>query len=133
MYTSEIQHDGRKILYTNYTHLSEDQMIAAIHEAYDLIRESPYKVLTLSDFTHTVVSNDFVETAKILVSKYGHRIEKSAVIGITGLKEVLLLSYNTSAIVPAQPFCTKEQAIRYLTQGKNECMAKYPKFYASTR
>ncbi|XOV93088.1 MAG: hypothetical protein ACFHWX_23180 [Bacteroidota bacterium] len=116
MYTSEIQRNGKKIIYTRFSHLSEEQMIAAIKEQFEVVKASPGKVVTLADFTNTAVSNDFMTVVKKLGKEMAHKIDKQAVLGITGLKKVLLSGYNAFTSNPAHPFSTEEEAINFLTK-----------------
>lgn len=90
-------------------------MIATIQEAAVLFRESPQKVLSLSDFTGAFGSKEFMDESKRLsVEVLRAKTAKAAVVGITGIKKVLLKSFNAFTVNKLIPFDTKEEALDYL-------------------
>ncbi|XOV93089.1 MAG: hypothetical protein ACFHWX_23185 [Bacteroidota bacterium] len=114
MYTSEIQHNGKKIIFTRFSNLSEAEMMEAIKAQFELVKRNPGKVLLLDDFNNTAVNNEFMNTAKQLGREYGDKIDKYAVLGVTGLKKILLTAYNAFATNPAHPFSTQDEAVKFL-------------------
>lgn len=57
-----------------------------------------------------------MKRTKEINENYGHKISKRAVLGITGIKKILLAGYNkvSGKGVKAIPFDTKEEALEYL-------------------
>ncbi|MEL7145944.1 MAG: hypothetical protein AAFO69_06220, partial [Bacteroidota bacterium] len=69
----------------------------------------------LSDFTNAYASLEFMTQLKQYGKDLGRKTDKAAVVGIDGLKEILLKGYNMVAKKPTMPFRNKIQALTYLT------------------
>ncbi|GAK51184.1 hypothetical protein U14_02426 [Candidatus Moduliflexus flocculans] len=90
-----IQYKGKRIIYADYRGLKGNELIAALDSEAKLAQEAPGKVLILDDFTGSVADSAFMEYAK----KVGKEIvepktEKCAILGVEGMKKVLLNAYN---------------------------------------
>ncbi|MEQ9377113.1 MAG: hypothetical protein RIG68_18120 [Imperialibacter sp.] len=116
MYNTWIQHNGQKILYTKYSGLTEEQMIKALKEQFEIVKASPGKVRNFGDFTNSTVSSDFMSIAKSNGKELSYKIEKTALIGITGIKKILLNGYNAFTKNPAHPFDTEKEALAFLAK-----------------
>jgi len=93
-----IEYKGKKILYCDYRGAKSDKdMIDHINQFADILRKQPGKTLTISNFENTVVSTAFMGEAKRLGSEVGiDKMGKSAQLGITGLKKIMLDGYNAA-------------------------------------
>lgn len=115
-YNSWIQRNGKKILFVKYSGLSQQQMLEALNEQFEMIEAEPGKVLTFSDFNNSTVNSEFMNAAKTYGKALGDKIEKTALIGINGVKKILLNGYNAFTKNPAYPFETETEAIAFLTK-----------------
>jgi hypothetical protein len=113
-----ITNNGKTILSVDYSKCKDKwQMIELLEATVDHYRNSTSKLLTLSDFNNVKGSSEFMDTAKRLNREVlDEKTEKGAVIGVTGLKKVLLQGYNLVATQKLVPFDSKDEAIGYLTQ-----------------
>jgi len=88
---------GKKVLYVDYRGASnEDDMLANLKKEIEIERTLTEKTLLLSNFQDTYVSpnymNEVNKTGKEIRSKI---ISKTALVGIQGVKSILLRSYIT--------------------------------------
>lgn len=118
MPVSTIQHKDKQIVLIDYTSCeSKEEMIRTLREAADLFRTFPDKVLSLSDFSGAFGSKEFMaETKRLSVDIFRSKTKKAAAIGVTGIKKVLLASFNAFSVNKLTPFDTKEEALEYLTK-----------------
>ena len=80
-------------------------------------QRSATKLLTLIDFHHIKGSTEFMDLAKRLGSEvFDQKTEKGALLGIHGIKKVLLQGYNLVAKQKIKPFDSKEEALQYLAE-----------------
>ena len=110
-----LTHKGKDILYEDYTNLTGEQIARLVPAITKITEEKDYKdILLLLDFTNSFANkeatNAFGESGK--VSK--DRLKKTAVLGITGVKKVLLNFVNRVAKVDAKPFSSEEEAKEWL-------------------
>jgi hypothetical protein len=110
-----LTHNGKDILYEDYTNLTGEQIARLVPAITKITEEKDYKdILLLLDFTNSFANkeatNAFGESGK--VSK--DRLKKTAVLGITGVKKVLLNFVNRVSKVDAKPFSSEEDAKEWL-------------------
>jgi hypothetical protein len=113
-----IDHNGKQIFFVDYSHCKDKwEMIKLLEASADFYRRSDTKLLSLSDFHNIKGSSEFMDTAKRLNREVlDEWTEKGAVIGVAGLKKVLLQGYNLIASQKLIPFDTKEEALKYLAE-----------------
>lgn len=112
---SFIYHKGKKILLVDYTPCkTANEMIKLLSEIKVLYENATVPFLALNDFTGTYGSNEFMNAAKQHKELFDRMTNKTAVLGITGLKKVLLNGYNMFVQKKQVPFETKEEALEYL-------------------
>lgn len=110
-----ITHNGKQILFTDYNGVkSQDEMIEILYESNEAIKNAPGKVLSLIDSTNATVGPDFLQAAKEQGKELMYKIDKTAMVGVTGLKAMLLKGYNMFTGMDMIPFATKEDALEYL-------------------
>jgi len=110
-----ITHKGKKILFSDYSNVkSQTEMISILDEYLKQIRSSSGKVLVFSDVSDAATGPDFMKKAKEEGKSLIERTDKSAIMGITGLKGMLLKGYNLFSGDKMKPFSTKEEALDYL-------------------
>ncbi len=109
-----ITYKGKKILYSDYRGMNNEQMMAQLREEANMIMNEPGKILNLSNFEGTVVTPEFMKLANELGKTTEKKIEKSAVVGVTGIKAVLLNTYNMVTGGNLRAFKDEESAKEFL-------------------
>lgn len=119
MPVSTINHQGKTILYIDYTpYKNKDEMIANLHKVADYYKKAILPVSSLTDVTGAYLSNEFIDEMKSLTREvFQEKSNKAAVIGITGIKKILLDAFNMiTKNGGIKAFNTKEEALSYLTR-----------------
>lgn len=112
---SYINYKGKKILFIDYSKCkSIDEMLKQLGDIRRIYEQSAESFLALNDFTGANPSNEFIEEAKKYKDLFDRKTIKTAVLGITGLKKLLLNGYNVFVKKKQVPFDTKEAALEYL-------------------
>jgi hypothetical protein len=112
-----IEHKGKKILYIKYGGLSPSQRLDQIKEATRMIVETNSdKNLSLTDMNDCFVDNEFVELAKEQGKISLPLTHKAAIVGIVGMKKILLKAVNAFTPKPRIPFETIEKAKDWLVE-----------------
>lgn len=115
---SYINYKGKRIMMIDYTKCkTSPEMIQLLEQVADEYRKSGEKFLTVNDFTGNFGNDDFMKRAKELGPEvFDEKTLKSAILGITGVKKILLLAYNKFVKNKLVPFETKEEALEYLVK-----------------
>lgn len=117
MPVSIIDHQGVRVLFIDYSGMKKkEEMIGTLHEAVEIIEIQPDKIRTLIDLTDAAGSSEWMNESKKYGKQVGDKTLKSAIVGITGMKKVLLMGYNAVVNGRLKPFDTKEQALAYLVK-----------------
>lgn len=116
MSVSYIYHKGKKIMYCDYSQCKTiEQTIAVLNLAKREYLTSNEDFLVLNDFSNCVVSNEFMEKAREYGKElFDHRTPKTASIGISGIKKILLGTYNLFVKNKLLMFERKEDALNFL-------------------
>ncbi len=110
-----LQHKDKKILYIKYGSLSKEEMLDQVFKATKMIVDNKnMEILTLSDMRDCFVDEQFMETAKSQGKISLPLTKKAAIIGIFGVKKLLLNAYNAFASKPRVLFNTIEEAKDWL-------------------
>lgn len=117
MGTEWIEHKGKRILYVDYRGLKGAQLIEMAETEAKTIVAAPTKVLVLDDFEGISVDSEFMNRIKQLGKDAEPKTARCAILGVTGLKEILLRAYNAFTGGRSQPFRTKAEALDWLAQG----------------
>jgi hypothetical protein len=113
----KIQYKDKEILYIDYHDLvGDDKMIATLNAAEHVILSDNEPHLQLVNFTNAFATPGYMAAAKKFGNKTQHLTSKSAIIGITGVKALLLKSYNFVSGEKLKAFGTLEQAKEYLVK-----------------
>jgi len=110
-----LDYKGKKIISIDYTNLAGDEMIKHIEEVteyYTNLDETD--ILTLVDFTNAFASKKNLEVLKKSGAKNKHKMKKTAVLGITGVKKIFLNMINSLINIGAKSFKTEEDALEWL-------------------
>jgi len=113
-----IVHSGKSILYIDYRGLKKkEEMLANLHEAVKIYRSHPTeKYRVLIDVTDAAGSQEWMDESKKYGKEMGKQTIKSAILGVTGVKKVLLMGYNAVVGGRLKPFSTKDAALEYLVE-----------------
>ncbi len=88
-----IQHKGKVILHINFAQCSAAEIFAVIEEAKAAIRtQVPGTALTLTDVTGACFDSTISQAMKGLVLHNKPYVTAAAIVGVTGLKQVI---FNT--------------------------------------
>jgi hypothetical protein len=116
MKVSWIDYKGKRILFSDYQGLDNEEMIAQFkYETSIILKEK--EVLYLGDFHNSTISPDFMKMLNETGKQTQSIIKKSAVVGITGLKSILMNSFNMISGVKAKSFDEITKAKEYLVNG----------------
>lgn len=108
-------HNGKKLLYVCYTSCeSNEEMIQLLDKELEMLKAAGGHSLLLADFRNTVIESDFMDRAKAIGKELEALTDKSAILGITGAKKLLLMAYNKVAKGGLKPFDDETTAKNYL-------------------
>lgn len=100
-----IDYKTKKILYIKYKDLTPEQMLVQIKEASKMLRESNSKEnLSLTDMTGCFVNEEFLDLAKKEGKTSLTYTKKTAIVGVTGIKKLLLQTVNAISPLSRKPF-----------------------------
>jgi hypothetical protein len=112
-----ITYKGKSILLIKYSGLSPTEQIEQIKKATQiLIDTKATNNLTLTDLHDTPINQDFVATANEKGKISGPLTKKAAIVGIQGIKKILLKAVNTMSGNQREPFATIEEAKEWLVK-----------------
>ena len=119
MNVSWIEHNDRKILFSNYEGcITSDEMIGILHTERNILLHEEKKVLVMSNYENSYGSPRYMEEV-IKVGKLvlKQKINKTAVLGICGVKRILFNAYlHYSGQKNVKIFCTRDEALQWLTE-----------------
>jgi hypothetical protein len=112
-----VEYKGKKILYIEYKNLSPEQMLNQIKEATKiLVATNSKENLTLTDMTGSFVNDEFLELAKEQGKISLSVTKKAAIVGVTGIKKLLLNVVNTVSPLSRKPFDNIDDAKEWLIE-----------------
>ncbi|MDB4835391.1 hypothetical protein OAH12_02270 [Cyclobacteriaceae bacterium] len=112
-----IEHKGKQILYVDYRMLSPKKTMELIYEAAEISRKSEGGVLVVSNFEKVAITCQIMEEAKVLGKEvFKDKTAKSAVLGVTGMKRILLSIYCQFTKDKVVAFGSLEKAVDYLVK-----------------
>jgi len=111
---------GKKILKVDYRGiLFDNEMVAHLNKAVSILKQEKTtdKLRFYSDVTGCFATPGFMEAAKLADKELSKTYKlKSAIIGITGAKAILLNAYNLVAKAKVVTVKTREEALEYLSE-----------------
>jgi hypothetical protein len=114
MPVSWVEHKGKKILYADYRNQSGPAMMLTLEAELIEIRKHGKGVLLLADFRGATTNDDFMTKAKAAGKELRELSHRSAALGITGVKKILLAAYNTFSGDKIKAFDTEDEAKAHL-------------------
>lgn len=114
-----VTHNHKRIIIFDLSGLKKtDDLLDALEEFKKVVLQSKNlgKIAILTDVTDASLSTEFMEKSKGYAQKYFNDIVyKRAIIGVTGVKKVLLMGYNSVVDNDTvKPFDSKREALDYL-------------------
>ena len=119
MSISWMDYKGKKILYVDHRgSKSQDELLQTLELQEKYCRESPDKLLILYDYRDVYVDPKFMERAKKLGKEVlNAKTERSAILGVTGIRKILLdadIKFSGDNVVI---FDSEPKAKEYLVNG----------------
>ena len=118
-HTSWIEHQGKRILFVDYRgQKTPEGMIQVLEEELKIERVSPTKVLVLANFEGTSGSVEYMTHLKKAGKEIRNQaVQKTAVLGITALKVILLDAYvRFTGDKNTRAFDTEAAALAWLVE-----------------
>jgi hypothetical protein len=110
-----INYQGKKILFIDYSGLTPPEQLEQIRKAAQMLADTKATDnLSLTNVSNTRVSQEFIELAKEQGKISAPFTKKAAIVGITGIRKIILKAVNTVSGNPRVPFDTIEQAKEWL-------------------
>jgi hypothetical protein len=113
-----ITYNNKRILRVDYRGLTHEEMIKQLEFESELILSETKPVLYLGIFTDVDANGDFLRRANELGKRTERRTQKSAILGITGIKKIALKTYKVITGADMTPFDNEQDALEYLTRDK---------------
>jgi len=112
---------GQWVLYLDCRELGEEELLQILDEAAEKLRPMTAKVPVLANVEDVILSTEFMEKMKELGQKvFNEKVDYTAIVGVSGVKKVLLSSYNFLVGRNMKAFDNEEDALDWLAvvQGK---------------
>lgn len=121
MSVTTFPYKGISVFFIDYTSCNNkvQEHLKVMKEAEEKIKKIPLssKLYMLSDVSGQSGSKEFMDLAKRLNNELlSKRPNVQTVVGITGLKKILLNGYNRVSSNKTVPFSSKEKALEYLLE-----------------
>ena len=118
MPVSFLSNNNKKVLHIDYSGLKKkEEMMETLQEVVKIFESSgDERFLVLIDITDSAGHQEWMEESKKYGKRMGPKTIKSAIVGVTGLKKVLLMGYNAVVGGRVKPYGSKEAALDYLTK-----------------
>lgn len=114
-----VSHKGKKVLFSNYVGCkSADEMIVVLHKEAETLKAQTNKVLVMADFTDSFANDKYMdEVKKVGSAVLKAKIEKTATVGITGIKKILFKGYiAVTGQKNVKLFDTQKEALDWLVE-----------------
>ena len=110
-----IEYKGVEILLNDYTNLTGENFI----ETLDILTEhflaqKRKNILLLLDVRNSYSNKEIIEALNASSKRIKPFLKKSAVLGVTGVKKILLSVVNKVSDLGAKPFTTEDEAKEWL-------------------
>ncbi len=119
MSVRQMQHKGKPYLYADFRGTTkEEEQLAILQQIIELAEAAPGAVSILSNFEGASVSGAFMAKAKDRGKERKAKVERQALVGITGLKKILMTGYITFTGQKAvRAFETDAEALDWIVGG----------------
>jgi len=111
---SIINYKGKEISYLDYRGLKLEEILKTIDDAVRTSVQENKRRPQLSNITGVFAVPEFMDKVKEAGKMTKHLTSKSAVVGVTGAKKLLLNAYNAFTGAGLKPFDDEESAKEWL-------------------
>ena len=112
-----IEYKGKRILYADFRGQKGQEGIDTLELGAKMAAASPTRVRMLNNFEGAAGSPEWMARVKQLGKEvFDLKVEKDAVVGITGVKGVLVEAYNKVTRKGVMPFKTEAEALDWLVK-----------------
>lgn len=117
MPVSYIKHKGKVILFFDYKGLhQEDNILGTLYEGARLFDQAADPLLILIDVNDSSITWRFTTESIRLSNRDRKKIKKNAIVGVMGVKKILLETYNLTSKAPVMNFNDLGSAMDYLVE-----------------
>jgi hypothetical protein len=118
MGVKKVVQKGQTILVADYHGLQKvSEQFQVLDEVTNILKSSPSKLAILSNFEGATVGTEFMNKVKPWGKEMQPKIKRQALLGITGLKGILLQGYILfTGEKEIKAFDTEAEAMNYLLQ-----------------
>ena len=110
-----IEYEGVKILLNDYTNLTGENFIETLEILTEhFLTQQKKEILLLLDVRNSYSNKEIIEALNIASKRIKPLVKKSAVLGVTGVKKILLTVVNKVSDLGAKPFNTEDEAKEWL-------------------
>ncbi len=110
-----ITHKGKRVLRIDYSGLRGKEVIPVVRQAPRFYEgEPPKSVLCLADVRNSFADEETMEVIKKTIAQTKIHDKKVAVVGIEGVKGILLMAVNLFTGHNMKPFTNEQQALDWL-------------------
>ena len=96
MSVKQVEHKGKTIVYIDYRGLTKiEQQIQNLDDVTKIVKTAKPPVLSLANFEGISVGNDYMARVKAWGKEHQAKMGRQALLGVTGLKSILLHGYLT--------------------------------------
>jgi hypothetical protein len=109
-------YNGTRIFCCDYSGLNTEEMLKLLYETCEILKNSSEKVPLLTSFENTTGTTEFMNEVKRLGKEViADKTTKTALIGITGIKSVLVQGYTFfTGEKKLKTFPTEKEALDWL-------------------
>ncbi len=113
-----IDYKGKKILYVDYRgQRSNEEHFQTLEEQAKILSSMETRCLILTNYEGTRATPEYMNRVKQLGQEvFDPKVERAAVLGITGLKEILLRAYIALTKQNVRPFDSEVEALEWLVK-----------------
>lgn len=112
-----IEYGGKKVLFSNYEGCkTSKEMISILYKEAEMLKKHEGKALVMANYEKSFGSNEYMNALKEISEEVlKNKIEKTATLGITGVKEALFKGYMFfSGQKKVRLFYDKDEALEWL-------------------
>ena len=109
-----IEFKGQRILHNDFRGMTEDEMIRQLDEEIAQLRAERGTSRMLVDVTEAGAGQRFMAAAKGKAKEIDALVDRQAIVGVDGLKGILLRAYNALGGGTLKPFDSETAAKEYL-------------------
>ncbi len=110
-----IYHQGKEIVFVDYTHCKlPEETLEVLEQSESFLLSYRSGALILVDVTGAPGSTEYMARAKAVSQKVNHKVNKRAIVGITGLKKIMFQGYSRIVNGNNRAFNNREEAMAFL-------------------